>query len=393
MLINITAMSHFQANLKPPGLRKRKSTITVTDDELPRQKNPKMTAGDGPERIDSTAMAEPTDEIKPVDPTIIEPDEEDDTVDSSNMEDMFAEMKLERERAMGKATREGRRVLKEILISERCKSCGARIFHMGICDGCRICETCGHERSRDGNCQECAKLRCEEWRHNADQSPIPDSALDLPAHELEKQPSRPDAINSNPEREKAKADKLECAASSLLTMPATEEPEKEHAVATWRAIAISLLTMQSFQLMLDDDSESDIQKLAARYMLETQPSHESEGTLPGIDFIIIQNEKRGFLGINTVPLQQMERLLYGIPDAQIMAFFILSHLPEEHHALLSCTTIFAEECTPVWRNHVLFEEWSQEENVAFACEFSRLVHESSATTFVLQKWHGLLEVS
>ncbi|OAF55508.1 hypothetical protein VC83_07576 [Pseudogymnoascus destructans] len=227
------------------------------------------------------------------------------------------------------------------------------------------------------------------------------SAMDVPAHkhdrtspddELEKHPSRPDAINSKPKRGKAEVDKLECAAISLLTMPATEEPENEHAVTTWECAAMSLLTMQPPELILDDVTKSNIWKLAARYMLEIQPSHESEGTLPGIGFITIQIEQRGLNGIKVVPLQQMERLLSGIPDAQTVAVFILTHLPDEHHALLSCTTIFAVENTPIWRGHVLFEEWSEEENVAFACEFSRLVHEPSATTFVLQKWHGLLEV-
>ncbi|KFY32539.1 hypothetical protein V493_00090 [Pseudogymnoascus sp. VKM F-4281 (FW-2241)] len=461
MLIAITAMSHSQANLQPPGLRKRKPTITVTDEELQRQKHSKMTAGDRAERIDLTAMAEPT-----ANPTIMEPDSEDDKIIADpKIEDMFAKMKLEREIKTEKLTREGRRVMKEILISERCTSCGVRILHMGRCDYCSMCTPCGQQLSPDGKCQVCAKLRCEEWRDNVDQSPIPESALksramDVPTHqhyqinpndELEKHQSRPDAVNSKPEGEKAEVDELECAASSLLTMPATEEPENEHAVAMWKSVAISLLTMQSFQLMLDDDSESDIWKLAAGYMLEIQPSHESEGTLPGIDFITIQNEKRGLNGIiwkiaawyksalpglnfittqiegrglgatKVVPLQQMERLLSGIPDAQIVAFFILCHLPEEHHALLSCTTIFVKEhtpiwrghvhlpeehhallsCTtifvkehtPIWRGHVLFEEWSEEENVAFACEFSRLVPESSATIFVLQKWHRLLAVN
>ncbi|KFZ02085.1 hypothetical protein V500_00453 [Pseudogymnoascus sp. VKM F-4518 (FW-2643)] len=400
----INAMSHSQANLEPPGSRKRKATITVTDEEKQRQQHSKMTAGDGPERIGLTAMAEPTDEIKPVDPTIIEPDEEDDknlTVDPFKMVVMFAKMKLERERAAEKAIREGRRVMKEILISERCTSCGVRIFHMGRCDDCTKCTMCGQQRSWDGTCRGCAKLRCEEWCDNVNQSPIPDSALDVPAHqqdqdnpndELEKHPSQPDAINSKPEQRKAEVDKWECAASSLLTMSATEELENEHAVTTWKCAASALLTMEPCQPILDDDYKSNIWKLTATFMLEIQPSHESEGTLPGIDFIINQNENRGRNGINVVPLQQMKRLLYGIPDAQIVAFFILSHLPEEHHALLSCTTIFAEERTPVWRNHVLFEGWSEEESDAFACEFSRLVPESSATAFVLQKWHGLLEV-
>ncbi|KFY17981.1 hypothetical protein V492_00231 [Pseudogymnoascus sp. VKM F-4246] len=405
MLIVITAMSYSQANLKPPGLRKRKSTITVTDDELQRQKHSKMTTGDGPESIDSTATAEPTDEIKPVDPTIIVPDEKDDknlTVDPFKMADVFEKMKLQRERATAKAIREGRRVMKEISISERCTSCGVRIFHMGRCDDCTMCTTCGQEMSQYGKCQVCASLRCEEWRDNVNQSPIPDSALDVPAHqqdqdnpndELEKHPSPPDAINSKPELEKADVDKLECAASSFSTVPFTEEPENEHAVDIWKAVAMSLLTMQSPQLILDDYSESDIRKRAARFMLEEQPCHANEGTLLGIDFIIIENEKRGLDGIKVAPLQQMERLLCGIPDAQIVAFFILFHLPEEHHALLSCTTIFAEEYTPIWRSHVLFENWSEEESDAFACEFSRLVPESWATVSVLQKWRGLIEVS
>ncbi|KFY32037.1 hypothetical protein V493_00575 [Pseudogymnoascus sp. VKM F-4281 (FW-2241)] len=175
MLIAITAMSHSQANLKPPGLRKRKSTITVTDDELQRQKHSKMTAGDGPERIDSTAMAKPTDEIEPANSTIMEPDEVDDeilTVNSFKVEDLFAKMKLERERATERGIREGRRVMKEILISERCTSCGVRILHMGRCDNCSICTPCGRQMSRDGKCQVCAKLRCEEWRDNIDQSPV-----------------------------------------------------------------------------------------------------------------------------------------------------------------------------------------------------------------------------
>ena len=228
-------------------------------------------------------------------------------------------------------------------------------------------------------------------------------AMDVPAHkhdrtspndELEKPPSRPDAINSKPERGKAEVDKFECATSSLPTMPATEEPENDKdAVALWKCVAVSLLTMQSGQLKLDDDSEADIWKLAARYILEIQPGHGSERALPGIDFIAIQNEERGLGGNTVVTLQQMERLLSGIPNAQAVAIFILSHLPEEHHALLSCTTIFAEEHTSVWRNHVLFEEWSEEESGAFACEFSRLVPGSWTKKPVLQKWHGLLEVS
>ncbi|ELR03749.1 hypothetical protein VC83_07255 [Pseudogymnoascus destructans] len=171
--------------------------------------------------------------------------------------------------------------------------------------------------------------------------------MDVPAHkhdrtspndELEKHSSRPDAINSKPERGEAEVGKLEYTASSLPAMPATAEPENEKdAVALWKFVAIYLLTMQPGQLKLDDDSESEISKLAARYMLEIQPGRGSERALPGIEFITIQNEERGLGGITEVPLQQMERLLSGIPDAQAVAIFILSHLPEEHHALLSCT--------------------------------------------------------
>ena len=158
-------MSHSQANLKPLGLRKRKSTVTVTDDELQRQKQPKMTAGDGPDCIGSTARAEPTDNIEPVSLTIIKPDEVDDeilTVNPFKVEDLFAKMKLERERATEKGIREGRRVMKEILISERCTSCGVRILHMGRCDDCSICTPCGQQMSQDGKCKVCANVRCEE---------------------------------------------------------------------------------------------------------------------------------------------------------------------------------------------------------------------------------------
>ncbi|KFY20856.1 hypothetical protein V493_07608, partial [Pseudogymnoascus sp. VKM F-4281 (FW-2241)] len=135
--------------------------------------------------------------------------------------------------------------------------------------------------------------------------------------------------------------------------------------------------------------EAEIWELGARYI--SQPVHESEKALPGLDFITIQNEKGGLGGIKKVPQQQMERLLSGIPDAPIVASFILSHLPEEHHALLLCTTIFAEENDRVWCGHVLFGEWSREERVAFACKFSRLVPGFLKISSVLQKWRGLLE--
>ncbi|KFY66727.1 hypothetical protein V497_00747 [Pseudogymnoascus sp. VKM F-4516 (FW-969)] len=376
-------MSYSQANLKPPGLRKRKSTIT--DDELQRQKQSKMTAGDGPESIDSTATTEPADEIKPVDPAIIEPDKDNDSTVYPSMADMHAKMKLEQRRATEKLTSQGRRVLKETLVSERCTSCEVRILHAGICDGCRICTMCGQQRSLDGRCQECAKLRCEEWRDNVDQSPISQST----PTRLDSHPSQPDTINSTPERGKAEVSKLDCAASSLSTMPAAEESENDKdAVVMWKLVASSLSAMQAGYLLIDDD----MWKLAARYMLQGQPLYRSERTLPGIDFIAFQNDNEPN-GIKGAPLKQIERLLSGIPDADIVAYFILSYLPEEYHALLSCTTIFAEEHTPIWRDLVLFGEWSEEEKAAFASEFSRLVPGSWATIFVLQKWHGLLEVS
>lgn len=62
----------------------------VTDDELQRQKHSKMTASDGPKRIDLTAMVELIDEIEPANSTIMEPNEVDDkilTVDPFNMVD------------------------------------------------------------------------------------------------------------------------------------------------------------------------------------------------------------------------------------------------------------------------------------------------------------------
>ncbi|ELR08248.1 hypothetical protein VC83_04547 [Pseudogymnoascus destructans] len=208
--------------------------------------------------------------------------------------------------------------MKEILISERCTSCGMRIFHMGRCNDCRICTTCGQQMPQDGKCQECAKLRCEEWRDNVDQSPI---SQGTPTR-LDSHPSQPDSINSTPERGKAEVGKLDCAASSLPTMPAAEESENDKdAVVMWKLVASSLSTMQAGYLFIDDDRESDMWKLAARYMLEEQPRHASEGTLPGIDFITIENDKRTLNGIKVAPLQQIKRLLSGIPDANCGFFY------------------------------------------------------------------------
>ncbi|OBT82271.1 hypothetical protein VE02_09778 [Pseudogymnoascus sp. 03VT05] len=78
----------------------------------------------------------------------------------------------------------------------------------------------------------------------------------------------------------------------------TREPKNhKDAVAMWKSVAICLLTMQSGQLIVDDYSEADIWKLAARYMSEIQPGHGSERALPRLDFITTQNEERGLGGI------------------------------------------------------------------------------------------------
>jgi hypothetical protein len=153
--------------------------------------------------------------------------------------------------------------------------------------------------------------------------------------------------------------------------------------------------MQPVKLKLDGKSEADILIIAIHYLSKQQPDHGSERALPGIDYIRCQNHETE-LGFHTVPLQQMERLLSGIPDAQVVAFFILSHLPEKHHALLSSlssTTMFTEERDVVWRGHVLAGKWSKEEREAFAFEFTRLVRGAWTIKSVLQKWRGLLEVS
>ena len=78
-------------------------------------------------------------------------------------------------------------------------------------------------------------------------------AIDVPAHkydrtspndELEKHLPQPDAINSKPERQKDEFDKLEHAASALLTMPATEECRNDKdGVDMWKLVANSLSTM------------------------------------------------------------------------------------------------------------------------------------------------------
>ncbi|OBT50476.1 hypothetical protein VE04_08862, partial [Pseudogymnoascus sp. 24MN13] len=88
-------------------------------------------------------------------------------------------------------------------------------------------------------------------------------AMDVPAHKhgrinsndsLEKHPSRPDAINSRPERRKAEVDKLECAATSMPTMTAIKAPQNDKdAVVMWKHVAKSLSTMQSVKLPSDAD--------------------------------------------------------------------------------------------------------------------------------------------
>lgn len=103
--------------------------------------------------------------------------------------------------------------------------------------------------------------------------------------------------------------------------------------------------MQLVKLEFDGKTKAEMLILTIDYMLKRQPDHGSERALPRIDFVTCKNDEIE-VGVNAVPLQQMEQLLSGIPDAQIVAFFILSHLLEEHHALLSCTAMFTEEHTP-----------------------------------------------
>jgi hypothetical protein len=211
-------------------------------------------------------------------------------------------------------------------------------------------------------------------------------AMDVPGHKHDRISPNENAIHSKLEREK-----FVCAASPLPTMTAIKESENDKdkdAVVMWKLVAQSLSTMQSSKYKL----EADILNISVDYMSKIEPHHRSERSLPGNNFITFQNGKeRPWVGV--VPVLQMERLLSGIPNARAVAFFILYHLPEEHHALLSCITIFAEEHTSLWRNHVLFEEWSEEESDAFACEFSRLVLGSWSKKAVLQKWHRLHEVT
>ncbi|OBT83105.1 hypothetical protein VE02_09052 [Pseudogymnoascus sp. 03VT05] len=150
--------------------------------------------------------------------------------------------------------------------------------------------------SQDGKCQECAKLRCEEWRYNVDQSPITQGT----PTRLDSNPSQPDSINSTLERGKAEVGRLDCAASSLPTMAAAEESENDKdAVFMWKRVARSLSTMQAGYLSVDND----MRRLAARYMLEKQPCHASEGTLPGLEFIANQNDTRELNGIKVAPLK------------------------------------------------------------------------------------------
>ncbi|OAF62592.1 hypothetical protein VC83_00901 [Pseudogymnoascus destructans] len=182
-----------------------------------------MTAGDGPERIDSTTMAKPTDEIEPANSTIMEPDEVDDEILTVNP-------------FKGESDGEGYKG-------------GSTGYERNL--DIRAMYILWSENTPHGQMRRLQYMYAvwaadvSGWKMPS--SPIPDSALesramDVPGHrhdqinpndELGKHQSRPDAINSKPEGEKAEVDKLECAASSLLTMPATEEPENEHAVAMW----------------------------------------------------------------------------------------------------------------------------------------------------------------
>ena len=190
-------------------------------------------------------------------------------------------------------------------------------------------------------------------------------AMGLPSHkcdritlndEPQKHPSRRDTIIPKPEREKDEVDTLKPALSSLSTMQASKpEPESEKdGVDFWKLVAISLSTMQPTKLEPDGESKKDgvdILKLAARYMSTIQAikqEPESERALPGNDFIATfrkNNAKKEF-EIKMDSWQQMERVLSGIPNAPAVAFFIISHLPDKHHVLLSCTTISIEEHTP-----------------------------------------------
>jgi len=237
-------------------------------------------------------------------------------------------------------------------------------------------------------------------------------AMDLPSHkrdritlndEPQKHPSWPDTVNPKPEREKDEVNTLKPAASFLSTMQAIKpEPEREKdGVDFWKLVASSLSTMQPIKLELEGESkkdEVDILKLAARCMSSIQtikPEHESDRALPGNDFVTTfrKNNAKKELEIKMDSWQQMERVLSGIPNAPAVAFFILSHLPDKHQVLLSCTTIFTEEHTPTWRDHILFEKWTEKENNAFVRKFSLHVPGICNMKSVLQKWHELLEVS
>jgi hypothetical protein len=260
-----------------------------------------------------------------------------------------------------------------------------------------IVEEAGTQLLRQGHCNiEHIMKKLKEAR-----SVIPDAApsqgmfthfdfraMDVPDHQH-------DQINPNEDAIDLKLYRENFMCVPLPTMAANKEPENDKdrdAVVMWKLVAKSLSTMQPFELNPGSDSRADILDLAVDYMSKVQPHHGSERSLPGNNFITIQNEqKQDEVGVP--PFLQMKRLLSGIPNAQAVAFFILFHLPKEHHALLSCTTIFAGEHDSLWRDHVLFEEWSKEESNAFACEFSRLTPGPWTMIVVLQKWHGLLEVS
>ncbi|KFX86274.1 hypothetical protein V490_09140 [Pseudogymnoascus sp. VKM F-3557] len=123
-----------------------------------------------------------------------------------------------------------------------------------------IVEVAGTQLLREGHCDiKDIMTKLEEARsvipNAAPSKSIPtrlDSrAMDVPAHkhgrinpndELEKHLSRPDAINSKPEREKNEVDKSESDFSSLPTMPASKEPENDKDVVDmWKRVANSFL--------------------------------------------------------------------------------------------------------------------------------------------------------
>ncbi|OBT79442.1 hypothetical protein VF21_02105 [Pseudogymnoascus sp. 05NY08] len=130
-----------------------------------------------------------------------------------------------------------------------------------------IVEEAGTQLLRKGHCDiEDIMTKLEEAR-----SVIPDAApsqdiptrfksraVDVPAYKHDRispNDRLQNAINSELERGKVDVDKLECAAALCQLCQRTKSPRNDKdAVAMWK-FAISLLTTQSGQLILDDDSE------------------------------------------------------------------------------------------------------------------------------------------